>query len=384
MNNGVNLSAVLIADFMGMLLMLSLFIGLYWQIVDSRNKNKYMMQIVMLVFLSCGADAAANYFEGKPGVVSFILVYATNLWLFLSNMIMGPLWISLVRNHARMKSSKRNSTFVAVVCVIGAMLLGANFFVPLVFSIDAQNKYARGPFFIVFLIMEFVFITDGLVFYLRARKEGKIQRFFPVWQFIIPISFGIIIQAMWYGISAIWPCMSISICGIAISLQNETVFIDNLTGIYNRFYLDYWKHRIGNNKNSQATAMMLDMNGFKKINDVYGHEEGDEALKTCAKILSRTVADSGSVIRYAGDEFVIILSSQDKQFVETTVDEIKEAFAEYNNEAKKPYKLEISLGYCSVNLADSTFDEIMNEVDKRMYDDKKRFYTAHDRRSERK
>lgn len=381
MSTGINLPAVLIADALGMLMMLGAFEALYWRLFEKRVNNKKIVIIIGLVFFSCVADAATNLLEGTPGILVFVIVYAANWWLFFANMVMGPLWISLVKEYANIKESRFNTKIVAALVGFGVLFLLVNFFKPIVFSIDAQNNYSRGPLYLVYFILQIVFILDGSIYYFRAKNRGYIKRFFPVWQFILPIAFGILVQTFYYGVSTIWPCMAVSIFGIALCMQNETVYMDNLTGIFNRYYLDYLKNKIKRNSDLEVTAMMLDMNGFKNINDKYGHEEGDEALKTCADILSDVIGDEGTVIRYAGDEFVVLIRSQDKEAVDGYVKSIRESFDKYNEKSGKDYKLACSIGYCSVDLRNSTFDEIMNEVDKRMYEDKKSYYAKHDRRN---
>lgn len=381
MSTGINLPAVLVADGMGILLMLSVFGAMYWRLYEKNESNRKIVRILMIVLVSCIADVIADTIEGYPGKVAYVIEYATSWWLFLSNMIMGPAWIDLVKEYTQIKNSKINTTIIGILSMVGIVLLVVNFFTPVVFSLDEQNRYARGPLFVTYLVLEIVFIIDGIIFYWRAKNRGHIKRFFPVWQFVIPISCGILAQFFFYGVSTIWPSMAISITGIALSKQNETVFMDNLTGIYNRFYLDYWKSRINRRRKLSITGMMLDMNGFKTINDKFGHKEGDEALKTSALILKQAVGDDGTVIRYAGDEFVIILETQEQELVEDCVTRIRGLLDDYNRVSGKQYELSCSIGYCPIDIANSTFDEIMNDVDKRMYEDKKKYYMSHDRRN---
>lgn len=61
-----------------------------------------------------------------------------------------------------------------------------------------------------------------------------------------------------------------------LALQNENIFIDKLTGLYNRYYLDKISGKL--KRKRKITMMMLDMNDFKSINDNFGHSQGDDAL----------------------------------------------------------------------------------------------------------
>jgi diguanylate cyclase (GGDEF)-like protein len=98
-------------------------------------------------------------------------------------------------------------------------------------------------------------------------------------------------------------------------ILDEKVHFDALTGIYNRRFLDDNIKRIINSLyrgNRLLSVMMLDIDFFKKYNDTYGHSEGDECLKAVAKALSGTGRADDCVIRYGGEEFVILLPNTGK------------------------------------------------------------------------
>lgn len=69
---------------------------------------------------------------------------------------------------------------------------------------------------------------------------------------------------------------------------------------------------------------MIDLNSFKKINDNYGHSEGDAALVRVADLLRKSFSEYGVVTRYAGDEFVIILNTTDAQLVQSLIEKAKQ------------------------------------------------------------
>ena len=92
------------------------------------------------------------------------------------------------------------------------------------------------------------------------------------------------------------------------ALKNEIIFTDCLTGLYNREYLEFLHKRACNKKDCWVSGIMIDLNGFKQINDNYGHAEGDLALCIVADLLLKSFSEYGVVTRYAGDEFVIMLN----------------------------------------------------------------------------
>ncbi|MBZ2206908.1 sensor domain-containing protein [Massilia soli] len=97
------------------------------------------------------------------------------------------------------------------------------------------------------------------------------------------------------------------------ALLEHEVNHDPLTGLANRTLLwdrlDHAIHMAQRNKTLVATAL-IDLNGFKQINDGYGHEAGDEVLKVVARRLQASVRESDTVARLSGDEFVLVLVNQ--------------------------------------------------------------------------
>jgi diguanylate cyclase (GGDEF)-like protein len=87
--------------------------------------------------------------------------------------------------------------------------------------------------------------------------------------------------------------------------------IDGLTGLYNR---RYWQERFDNafklakRRDAKITAMMLDIDHFKLVNDTYGHQGGDKVIQSLAEVIKKTVRETDLVGRYGGEEFAIILT----------------------------------------------------------------------------
>lgn len=90
--------------------------------------------------------------------------------------------------------------------------------------------------------------------------------------------------------------------------------IDGLTGLYNR---RYWQERfdftfkLAKRQNKSITAMMLDIDHFKKVNDTFGHQAGDKVIKTLAGVIRKSVRETDLAGRYGGEEFAIVLCDAD-------------------------------------------------------------------------
>jgi len=92
----------------------------------------------------------------------------------------------------------------------------------------------------------------------------------------------------------------------------QLIFHDDLTGAFNRRYLyQYLPQKLVECKAGRQNLwlFMIDVDDFKQVNDKYGHLKGDEVLKGVANVLKESVRSVDTVIRYAGDEFTIIILS---------------------------------------------------------------------------
>jgi len=149
---------------------------------------------------------------------------------------------------------------------------------------------------------------------------------------------------------------------------------DPLTGVYNRHALDdmieqevrrsrRYKHPIG--------LLMVDVNRFKEVNDRFGHAMGDQVLKTVAEILQHHLRDSDFVVRYGGDEFLVVLLETDGETA-VVVGRIRAEVAERNKTNPLldfPVTLAIGEAHWDPQGPD-TIDSILSRADQLMYDDK--------------
>ncbi|MCJ7615843.1 MAG: GGDEF domain-containing protein, partial [Desulfobacterales bacterium] len=97
---------------------------------------------------------------------------------------------------------------------------------------------------------------------------------------------------------------------------SRLIFEDELTGLYNRrFLLNYFKYKMPQDslKNKPTSLLMMDLDYFKEVNDSYGHSVGDKVLIWVGKIAKKVSGEKGMVIRYGGDEFMILMPGADKE-----------------------------------------------------------------------
>jgi len=142
---------------------------------------------------------------------------------------------------------------------------------------------------------------------------------------------------------------------------------DALTGLFNRFGLDrYGLQRFDDLLASEGSVQVLfiDMDDMKSINDRYGHEAGDVALKASARLLQRVCSADAFIMRYGGDEFIIIDTGRIRRLDEM----ILEAADEYNRSSGMPFSLGFSVGVMRTNAQERLpMDDCIKKADSRMY-----------------
>jgi diguanylate cyclase (GGDEF)-like protein/PAS domain S-box-containing protein len=164
-----------------------------------------------------------------------------------------------------------------------------------------------------------------------------------------------------------------------IRLQDELkeqAIHDPLTGLHNRYYLGRaLAQEVKRSKryNHCMAFLMIDVNRFKEINDRYGHQVGDEVLKEVAVLLRESVRETDIVVRYGGDEFLVVLleTNGESDIVKQRIEEKIALRNKKNGWLDFPVTLSVGSAYWKPQSSQSV-DTILNEADKRMYEDKKR------------
>jgi diguanylate cyclase (GGDEF)-like protein/putative nucleotidyltransferase with HDIG domain len=124
--------------------------------------------------------------------------------------------------------------------------------------------------------------------------------------------------------------------------------------------------------NGTASVVVLDLDRLKEINDTYGHEAGDRAIRAVGSVLRNTVRQSDICARFAGDEFVVVLWDCNAEHEARRVQEIQSAVAVYPFEPRPGVRvsLSISAGPARFPTDGRTFEELLAVADERMYRDK--------------
>ena len=142
---------------------------------------------------------------------------------------------------------------------------------------------------------------------------------------------------------------------------------DYLTGAFNRVYFDkIIKNELTKCKEQQQvfSILLLDIDYFKKVNDLYGHNEGDRVLLQFSKLISSHLREKDPFARWGGEEFVVLLSNIDTKNATIVAEKLRQITE--NFEFSKEYSITCSVGISEFQKNDTT-EELFNRADNALY-----------------
>ena len=358
---------------------------IYFNIRKYGSNKKFEQKIYSFLLFSNIAmllvDLIRLYVDGKNDSVMYGINVVFTTIMIISTPLLPMLWtiyidykifldrVKLKRNFKYILIPSALNLLLAIVSLVGG-INGKK-----IFSIDAENFYHRGDLYILMVLASYSYLIYSFVSLIKNKNLVDESEYKSLRMFAIPPFVGGILQSLIFGLKLTWISMALSLLIIFLYIQNNLLHVDVLTGLYNRRNLEkYLKNIFSNTEKSRTIGgVLLDINDFKHINDSYGHDEGDIALVSVAKILREGFDSDDFISRYAGDEFVVIIKLEDKEQTGPIIDRLRKNFKEFNESNVTPYDITVSVGYDiynpELNMSD---DEFIKHTDKLMYEDKTR------------
>ncbi|WMJ88378.1 GGDEF domain-containing protein [Anaerocolumna sp. MB42-C2] len=341
---------------------------------ENSLQNKLYKWLLKITILMLFVDILSR-FDGKTEPFYPLINHIGNFVVFLLNPIMSSLWLVYVYDQIYHKIEKPKYLLLLINAVNGLnlVLLICTQFFGWYYYIDTDNIYHRGPLFLFAALVTTGFVLAAFILTLINRDRIDKKHFFSLIFCGVSPFVCIIIQINFYGLSIVLHGIVFSLLIVALYVQNNNIYTDYLTGVYNRKKLElYLKQKISLSTNARTfSAIMLDLDNFKSINDTYGHDTGDRALQISAKLLRGCLRSNDFISRFGGDEFCVILDISDEIKLEETVTKIRYALEKYNCTNAEPFNLSFSMGYSvydfNSNLSTKEFQKL---IDKYMYDNK--------------
>lgn len=337
-------------------------------------KYKLYMRILQITILMLVVDIFSR-FDGKPGTIYTVMNYFGNLMIFLLNPIVSSLWLLYAYNQVFWEEGKTRwlCYLLFVINAVNAVMVVLTQFWGWFYYIDSNNIYHRGPLFLIAVLFTVALMFVAFVLIIVNRKKIEKKHYSSLVFFAVPPFVGIIFQIIFYGISIVLNSVVLSLLIVFLNVQNHSMYTDYLTGVNNRKSLDlYLKKKISTStKDKTFSAIMIDLNDFKSINDTFGHDMGDNALQISAKLLYSCIRSNDFIARFGGDEFFIVLDVSDSIILEEIVCRINSCIEKYNESSEWSYELGFSIGYAVYDYYSCMkMEEFQKHIDILMYENK--------------
>ncbi len=367
----------------GVMLLLSLMLNFRRKFRTSKPESKVFFGMLVVNLFLCILEPVALWLDGKlfPGAIALATVI--NVLLYMANVSFSVLWATYA--ELRVGRKKRFPGWLhylqylpAAVMFFGSLV---NLFIPVFFQITPDNYYIRiGLFPLTYMITYFYLVWGTVIAYGVAPQMNRYV-FLPAATFLTPVVIASVVQYFHYGVSLLWVGTAIGMSSAYVSLLDESSSIDPLSGAFSRHYLNQQLSSLGgavhpgiamlSGSGERLTAgIMLDIDDFKQINDRNGHLVGDDAIRNVGRILRRALGPKGTVYRYAGDEFVILMKIKGREDIDSVIQRIHQEAEEFHSIADKPYRISFSIGQ-TVYIPGEAVADFVKRMDDDMYRDKK-------------
>lgn len=267
----------------------------------------------------------------------------------------------------------RNLTIITVQVIMTIFNFPFGFF----FYYSDGFIYNRGPLFMLQYLFAYSYIIISLVStaydLFHHKKSVNKKRDSGFFILIVMAAISGFVQLFNQDFPIACACIAAAVLYTYKNILDDAISIDSLTRLNNRRSImnvlnDKWENR---KARSKIYVFMIDVDFFKKINDNYGHVEGDHALKTVADALREAAGQSPlhpAVGRYGGDEFIAVLESSKREYVDEFANQIRERIDIKNQSNDKGYKLGLSIGIACEDNQDTDVKDLISKADSNLYE----------------
>ena len=269
-----------------------------WQSV--RNVNQQMRIIrfrntVYGIMAALALDIIWMLVDGRQFPGGIAINYIVNALFLALGVVLGCLWYLYVLDTLGYHISNKGAGFIFLPGLVFLILNIMSIWTGWIFYVNDENVYIRGPLFwlqeigaIGMLLVSFFHILFCVIWKKRRVPGKEVRKLLSF--YIIPV-IGTLVSMPFTGMPGAWTCASVSIILIYMSTLDREVMRDSLTGLNNRKALDsaFPEYAKLANPDNRLFLFMMDLDGFKDINDRYGHPAGDRALTATGKVLLESV-----------------------------------------------------------------------------------------------
>ena len=269
-----------------------------------KNSQKAFLFVIVLQILFCQTDYVL-----RTNLFDTLLFIASLAFSMLSSYA----WFEYTQTFVE---KRMNFKLSLIPLIIGFLFLAMNPFIHGVCFVDSHQEIMYGPLFYVILGIIWLYYIISSAFCLYYAKKTKNYSQKKMYQalacFIVPMMVAMIIQNIFPSIPVVCVGMAFSLLIVFMNQQEQLISLDPLTQLNNRNRMEQYLFDCMYSLDENMYLLVLDVDDFKLINDMYGHNRGDMILKDLASQLKKAcTARNDFIARFGGDEFVIVHKGND-------------------------------------------------------------------------
>ncbi|MBR5441647.1 MAG: GGDEF domain-containing protein [Clostridia bacterium] len=333
--------------------------------VDKRMSRIMLTWFIIAAIILCVTDIIW-------GVVDFTNSWtARPVWSVIANMsyhmftgVVSFLWFIYSESEQKSKSVTTKTGIVLSVLPMLMLMLLVVFSAKTgwIFRIDENGLYHRGDYYLVLTVTCYLYMittsVKALVKSFMKKHFLERQRYRSLFAFcVIPAVAGVL-QVIFVGSPMLSAGIAFAALQVYMNSTEQVVSVDPMTQLNNRAQLErHLYHKIKSwNGSRELVLFIMDLDYFKKINDTYGHVEGDEAIMIAADVIKKAVGRNNFfACRYGGDEFVVVADAPKGYRPKDFIAELNEGLERATQRNNKEYTLHFSVGY-------KRYDESMEDI----------------------
>ena len=272
-------------------------------IIIRQRKKPFCIGIIITVIVilaevgtivAGGGGAEGRYLNITSNVLGFIFTP------FIPLVLLAIFDVRVLKSHV----------YLFLPALINGIVAGVSPFFGFIFSIDADNRYTRGPFFLLFVTVYKLHILF-LVFFTLSKTDQLHSIYWRIFGLSMFVVIGTCVQLIFPTVYTTWHSVTLTLFLYYLILSEHDGKLDPLTGLDNRSAFEKDIRNIRHKK--RCTVIAMDVNDFKLVNDTYGHEYGDAVLTKVAATIRASFDRYCGCYRVGGDEFCVLCKGTDPE-----------------------------------------------------------------------
>lgn len=361
------------------IMILSTILVRLYRSVDKRLGQIMLMWFIIASIILCVSDVVWGIIDFSNSWVAMpTLSFVINSAYHIFTGVVCYLWFlfSESAQNSRIVKSKAGIIISMLPFLVLVALVGLSAKYSLIFYIDSEGVYHRGSHYILLIVICYVYLLStslkALVKSFVKKNYADRQHYQTLASFCVMPAFAGFLQVLFVGSPMLSAGLAFASLQVYMDSMEQLISVDPMTLLNNKRQME--KHldsRIKNHSDkTNLYVFIMDLDYFKKINDTYGHVEGDEAIVMAADAIRRSVGKTNFfACRYGGDEFVVVadvdINSEfkPKEFIKNLNDEL----LRLTNERNKEYELHFSVGYKKLDDSIKTVPDFIEKADEGLY-----------------